>query len=324
MPSPQLVDRLDLASCPAASVTRLRVWLVADGLGDRIRIPVVVVRGATPGPVLGVTAALHGNELNGIPVVHELVRSLDPLELSGTVLAIPVVNLPGYHLHHRDFLDHIDLNRVFPGHEDGPPSSIFAARLLERVVMQMTHLIDLHTASFGRVNSLYVRADMNDPVMAAMARLVTPEIIVHNSDKDGTLRSAAAGAGIPSITIEIGDPQRFQARRVRTTTQGIRAIMAHLGMIEPADGSDDAGEPLICSRSYWLRTRVGGVLHVHCGLVDQLEARQLIAEVQDAFGDVLESYRAPEAGIVIGRSTNPVAPTGSRIVHLGVLGDPGR
>ena len=133
-PAPALVDSLDVESCPRGEVTRLRVWLVADGLGDRIRLPVVVVRGRGEGPVVGVTAAMHGNELNGIPVIHEVVRTLDAERLAGTVVAIPVLNVPGYHLHQREFLDGIDLNRAFPGREGGTPSQVFASRLLERVV----------------------------------------------------------------------------------------------------------------------------------------------------------------------------------------------
>lgn len=324
MTAPQNVDRLDLEACPPGSVSRFRVWLVADGLGDRIRLPVIVVRGVRPGPVLGITAALHGNELNGVGVVHELVRGLDPAELTGAVLALPVVNVPGYHLHRREFLDGVDLNRVFPGREGGTPSALFAARLMDRIVLRMTHLIDLHTASFGRVNSLYVRADMNDPLTATLARVFGPEIIVHNFGTDGTLRSAASSAGIPSITVEIGDPQRFQERRVRSTIQGLRGVMAHLGMLPLPEqtGDNGAAEPVVCARSYWLRTRTGGVLDVLPTLLDRLEAGQTVAVVRDTFGDLLETYTAPEGGVVVGRSTNPVAPTGSRILHLGVPGDP--
>jgi predicted deacylase len=105
---------------------------------------------------------------------------------------------------------------------------------------------------------------------------------------------------------------------VHTTIQGIRAVMAHLGMIPPNGAPEDAPEPIICARSYWLRTRLGGVLHVRPGLLDRLEAGEPVAEVREVFGDVLDTYTAPEAGIVVGRSTNPVAPTGSRILHLGV------
>ena len=280
-----------------------------------------MVRGAAPGPVVGVLAALHGNELNGIPVIHEVVRALDPGTLCGAVVAVPVVNLPGYLLNRREFLDGVDLNRVFPGREGGTPSQVFVARLLDRVVSQFTHMLELHTASFGRVNCIYARADLNDPVPARMARLQSPEVLLHNFGTDGTLRSAAAALGIHAVTVEIGNPQRFQAEKVASATRGVLSVLADLGVI-PSVPAEPRITPVVCARSSWLYTRVGGVLEVLPGLLERLDEGQIVARVSDLFGTVLEEYHAPEAGIVIGRSTNPVAPTGSRIVHLGVQGDP--
>lgn len=317
----RLVDALDLDACPLGAITRMRVWMVADGLGDRTRVPVVVLRGATPGPVLGVTAVLHGNELNGMPVVHELIRSLDPAAVVGSVVVVPVINVPGYHLHQRQFLDSKDLNQTFPGKEGGTPSQVFAHRFLNRVVRSFTHLVDVHTASFGRVNSLYVRSDMNHPVAADMAISMAPELIVHNFGTDGTLRSAAMAAGIPAITVEVGNPQRFQPQRISDTCEGLRNLMTHLGMTDAAR-TPPPSDPVICARSYWLYTETGGVLSVYPALLDRLAEGQPIADVRDVFDREIDRCHAPQDGVVVGHSTNPVGPTGSRILHLGVVGDP--
>ncbi len=319
--APRIVDRITLEEVPLGTVARLRVWLTADGLGDRLRVPVLVVRGALPGPVVGVVAALHGNELNGIPVIHELVERLDPATLRGSLIAVPVINIPGYHLHQREFLDGVDLNRVFPGREGGTPSQIFATRLLARVIAPMDYLFDLHTASFGRTNSLYVRADLNDPVTSRLARLCEPEILLHNFGTDGTLRSAAASLGIHAITVEIGNPQRFQAERIQTATRGLQNLLAELGLIE-RPVREPSEQAIVCQRSYWLHTEAGGVLEVLPELLERIHEGQEIGVVRGVFGEVLARYYAPEAGVVIGRSSNPVAPTGSRILHLGVPGDP--
>jgi hypothetical protein len=134
---------------------------------------------------VGLTAVVHGNELNGVPCIHRVITDLDVRHLKGTVVAIPCVNVPGYLRFAREFSDGKDLNRLFPGKKDGTASEIFAYQLLHKIVVQFNYLIDLHTASFGRINSYYVRSDMNDPVSATMAKFQQPQIILHNSGQDG-------------------------------------------------------------------------------------------------------------------------------------------
>src|SRR5690606_27150633 len=107
-----------------------------------------------------------------------------------------------------------DLNRLMPGRANGNESDVYAHRLLERIVYEFDVLIDLHTASFGRINSLYVRADMSDPKASRLARMVGAEIILHNRNADGTLRAAAAANGATAITIEIGDPHVFDRQKI--------------------------------------------------------------------------------------------------------------
>jgi predicted deacylase len=320
VPAP-LVDRLSLQELAPGTRHHLRVWLVADGLADRVRVPAIVVRGRHPGPVVGVVAALHGNELNGIPVIHQTLRDLDPETLRGTVVGVPVLNVPGYHLNRREYLDGVDPNRVFPGREGGTPSQVFCARLMDRVIREFDYLVDLHTASFGRANSLYVRANLDDPVTSVMARLQAPQILLHNFGTDGTLRSAAAALGIHAITVEIGNPQRFQEEMIKEARRGIENLLVHLGMTAGEVATGDQ-EPVVCGRSSWLYTRLGGVLEVFPRVTERVSRGQLVARITNPFGELLLDVEAPEDGIVIGKSTNPVAPTGSRIVHLGVLGHP--
>jgi predicted deacylase len=200
---------LKLKSFAPGSINRLRLLLAYDGLSQPITIPVIVVKGKFEGPVLGITAALHGNELNGIPLIFKLVRELDLDGLSGSVVAIPVLNGPGFLRHQRGFSDGSDLNRLFPGKPNGNSGQFYCHQIMEKVIKFLDYHIDMHTASFGRVNSLYVRADMNNRVTHQMAFLQDPQIIVHNTAPDGSLRSAAMKIGIPSITVEIGDPSRI-------------------------------------------------------------------------------------------------------------------
>lgn len=318
---PLIYEALDVERFPVGEVSRGQIDLVHDGLGRPMRLPVLVARGRRPGPVFGITAAVHGNELNGIPVIHSLLRAMDPHQLKGTVVGVPVVNVPGFLANERFFNDGRDLNLVMPGRPDGNISEVYSHRLLERIVSRFDFLIDLHTASFGRVNSLYVRADMTQPETARMAYLQRPQIILHNPPNDHTLRGAAAERGIPAITLEIGDPQGFQPAFVKRARVGVRSVLAAAKML-PRRQVVPGEVPVLCTRSYWVYTDHGGLLRVHPGLVEHFEEGDLIGTLRDIYGELVREYRAPQAGVVIGKSTNPVAQTGARILHLGVVAPP--
>ncbi|KAL7317317.1 hypothetical protein PS15m_003694 [Mucor circinelloides] len=217
VPPPVVRDRLVVEDYPKHTISTAWIKMVKQGLSEWLRMPVIVCRGTENGPVVGITAAVHGNELNGVPCIHRVVSEIDVNKLHGTVVAVPCVNVSGYLKFQREFADGRDLNRLFPGREDGFSSQVYAYQLMNKVISQFNYLIDLHTASFGRVNSYYVRADMNDPVSAVMARLQQPQIVLHNSGQDGTLRSAASARGIRAITVEIGNPQLFQSQYVQVS-----------------------------------------------------------------------------------------------------------
>ena len=312
----EVANHLDVASLPVGK-TRIFVELVGDGLASGIRVPIVVVRGAQPGPTFGLTACVHGNELNGIPVIHRLLADLDPAALRGAVVGVVAVNVPGLHRFQRAFVDGTDLNRIMPGDPNGTVSQVYANRVIERIVKQFDMLLDLHTASFGRVNSLYVRADMKDPRTAMMAYLQRPQIIVHNPATDRTLRGAAMALGIPAITIEIGNPQRWQESLTVSALMGVRAVLAWAGQLDADERAPAEEEPIVCRGSSWMYTDRGGLLRVYPGLVDAVHKGERVATVTNAFGDPIREYDSPVTGVVVGKSTNPVGQTGSRIVHIG-------
>ena len=314
--SAQLVERLDLTALSPSKVHRLRVELHRDAVDRPIRVPVLVAIGAAPGPVFGVTAALHGNEINGIPVIHRLFDTLDPKRLRGTIVAVPVVNVPGFVAGTRTFRDGSDLNHLMPGRPNGTAAQVYAHRFVQGIVRHVDVLVDLHTASAGRANSLYVRADMKNPDTARMAYLQRPQIIVHNPPHDGTLRGAADDLGIPAITVEIGNPHRFQPEYIKRSLVGLRSALADRKML-PRRAVAPGAEPILCASSTWLYTRRGGLLRVLPQVTEQVTAGSLLATLTDPFGDVIDEIVAPHDAVVIGRAIDPVVGTGGRVVHLG-------
>ena len=321
-PSAEVVNYLILDELPLGK-SRVFVELVGDGLATGVRVPVLVARGYEPGPVVGLTACVHGNELNGIPVIHEIFARLDPRALRGTVVAVVVVNVPGLLNAQREFMDGTDLNRIMPGRADGNVAEVYAHRLLERILRPLEYLIDLHTASFGRLNSLYVRSNMRSKSTAAMAYLQDPQIIVHNPASDRTLRGSMMARGVPAITVEIGDPQLWQESYTREAIAGIWNVMRHVGLVAPHEGDvRDPHPPVLCRSSRWLYTDRGGLLEVFPQVRQRVSEGERVARVRNAFGDIIREYSAPTAGIVVGKSVNPVSQTGARILHLGEIATP--
>lgn len=309
-------DSLRLEELPLGRTTRLWIRLATDGFGEPECVPVIVARGLKEGPVVGITAALHGNELNGIPVMHRLFNRLDCRSLRGTVVGVLAANVPGFHNLRRRQVESFDLNHRFPGDPDGNVADVVSHRLLDRVIRHVDVLLDLHTASFGRENTLYVRADMDEERTARMALLQRPQIVVHNPPADGTLRGAAAALGIPAITVEIGDAHRFQERFIKRTLVGIRAVLMEYELI-PRRPLAVGSSPIVCRSSRWIYAEGGGLLTVLPGLADRIEEGEVVARRVDIFGDLLAEVRAPSSGIVVARSTQPVCRTGARILHIG-------
>lgn len=315
----QYVDEIDLESIPHGSTRRFAVTIAHNGMGAAIALPVLVMRGRRPGPVFGITAAVHGNELNGIPVIHRLFSKIDPDNLRGTIMAVCVVNVPGFLNEQRTYGDK-DLNHLMPGSPRGSTQRVYVHRFINKLVKKFDYLVDLHTASFGRINSLYVRADMTNEMTAQMAYLQRPQIIVHNPPSDRTLRGSAQAMGIPAITVEIGNPQRFQFDFIKRSLVGLRAVLAETKML--AKRPVKLGpQPILCERSYWMYTDAGGLLDVFPDVTERFEKDQVIARLMNIYGDIIKEYKAPQAGVVVGKSVNPVSPTGARILHLGLLAD---
>ena len=169
-----VIKALDIEAVPPASVQRYWLHLTSDGIGTPQYIPVVIVRGKSDKHVVGITAAVHGNELNGIPVIQRLINQIDPSKLDGVLVCIPVTNVPAFLRKQRDFLDGKDLNRIMPGDRLGNESDIYAYRLISRVINELDYLIDLHTASFGNINSFYVRANMSHRTRRGRVRASRP------------------------------------------------------------------------------------------------------------------------------------------------------
>lgn len=311
-------EELKLSSLKRGEVHRLFIHLSDNALGVPWSVPLIIIRGHKKGVKIGITAAVHGDELNGSSTIFKLIEQIDPKKLKGTLVLVPISNVAGYLMNQRYFSDNVDLNRIMPGKDYGTSSEIYAHHFTQKIVSKFDYLLDLHTASHGRVNSLYLRADIENEDTRTLAYLQHSQIIVKKYDEENTLRGWANDNGIPAITIEIGNPNILQHKLIDETLEGIFNTLRYFEML-PGDVVDlVTKEAIVCDKSYWIYSRKGGIVDVLPKLTQHVEAGEIIAKIYNVFGQIKEEIRADKAGIVIGKNTRPNCDSGTRILHLGI------
>ena len=278
-------------------------------------LPVEVVNGVVDGPRLWLSAAIHGDELNGLEIIHQVLKQIDPGTLSGCLLAVPIVNVFGFIHQDRYLPDRRDLNRCFPGSASGSLAAQTAHLFMREVVARSTHGVDLHTGSHHRTNLPQVRGDLDDPETRRCAVAFGAPMIIHGEAPVGSLRHAVAKKGIPIIVYEAGEPQRFDSEAISSGVAGVLRLMAALGMRDGAD--DPAPSPSLEARKRtWIRARRSGILRLEVGLGDTVHKRQRIGSIEEVLGSESVPVVSAHDGLVIGHTSNPLVYRGDAIAHV--------
>lgn len=307
----------------AAGLHRLKFKAGSSNTGEAIWVPLLVAKGEKPGPKLLLTSAVHGDELNGISVIHGLVQSLDLSALRGTIIVVPGVNQPGLNANNRHFVgadqggNMADLNRLFPGRlEDGNAAERYVGQLWHHVFKNNAdYAIDLHTQTRGSDYPLFVFADFRNPVSRQMAFDLSPDLIKNDPGQSGTLETTLMKAGIPSVTLEVGGPKRWQPDLVERSVSGLLNVMKGLDML-PGDKADSAVDPFVGATSVNVYTDVGGFAYVHVALKERVSKGQKIATMVDAYGQELARYYSPHDGVVLSVATDPLKEPGTMLVRI--------
>lgn len=279
-------------------------------------VPVLVAHGSQPGPTVCLTAAIHGDELNGIEMVRRLMYQLEPDTLTGTVVGIPIVNLDGFRRGERYLADRRDLNRYFPGVPDGSSAARIAHSLFSEIIVHCQYLVDLHTGSLRRVNHAQLRGDMTHPDIVEFARKFGGITVLHGKAASGTLRRAATEAGIPTVTMEAGGPNRLEEEAVDSGVKAIETVLDNLGM-RKTRRFWSSPQPVFYE-SQWLRASQGGILMSQVKLNDQVRRGQVLGTVTDPVTNTGSAIIAPFDGRLLGMAENQVVHTGFAAYHVGV------
>ena len=283
-----------------------------------LSLPVTVINGRQPGPRLWLNAAIHGDELNGVEIIRQVLDQVNAKTLCGTLLAVPIVNVFGFIEQSRYLPDRRDLNRSFPGSPRGSLAGRLAHLFMTEVVSHCTHGIDLHTASNHRTNWPQIRANLEDPETRRCARAFNAPLMLHSNTRDGSLRQAAAQKGISVLLYEAGEALRFNPEAIQCGVTGVLQVMAMLKML-PVEQPEPPTQSIELKESRWVRASRSGILHKHVSLGDQVTKRQHIGSISDTLGDTSIKIYAPYAGVVIGYTQNPLVNQGDGILHVARL-----
>ncbi len=289
--------------------------------GAPMTIEALVVNGTRPGPTLWLTAAVHGDELNGIEIVRRIADGVTAGTLAGSLIAVPIVNVFGVVEGSRYMPDRRDLNRAFPGSSRGSLAARLARLIVDHVVAAGTVGIDFHTATDNRINLPQIRVNLDDPDARRLGLAFGAPVLLHARMRDGSLRQAAADMGKTVLVFEGGQAARFEEDAVQAGVEGTLRVMAALGMdgIEPALGP----APVEARSSSWIRARRSGILRLRAKLGDLVEPSAVLGEIGDTFAGRRSLVRASSPGIVVGLNAHPLVNRGDALVHIAHVSEPG-
>jgi predicted deacylase len=282
-----------------------------------VTMPVQVVHGRKDGPRLFVSAAIHGDEINGVEIIRRLLKNSLLRRLRGSLIAVPVVNVHGFINHTRYLPDRRDLNRSFPGTEKGSLAARLANLFMTEIVENSTHGIDLHTGAIHRANLPQIRANLDDEATRELALTFGTPVVLNADIRDGSLREAASAAGIPILLYEAGEALRFDELSIRAGLSGIIEVMRALGMLPPSTKRrKKTAEPLVARSSAWVRAPQSGILRTTRPLGARVRKGDVLGMIADPFGEREARIEAASSGLVIGRLNLPLANEGDALYHI--------
>jgi len=279
-------------------------------------LPIHVVHGRRDGPTLFVSAAVHGDEIIGIEVIRRLLKLSAIKRIGGTLMCIPVVNVFGLIAHSRCLPDRRDLNRSFPGSENGSLAGQLAHVFLKEIVKRSDFGIDIHSAAIHRSNLPQIRVSADQPRAMELADAFSPPVIITSPLRDGSLRRAAREAGVDVLVYEAGEALRFDEMAVRVGVKGILRVMHHLGMIKSSRSRPSDVASVRSRSTYWIRAPQGGIVRSTRNLGGRVDVGDTIGYVADPMGESESPIEARKSGIIIGIANMPVVNRGDALFHI--------
>ncbi|WP_210093387.1 succinylglutamate desuccinylase/aspartoacylase family protein [Ruegeria sp. HKCCSP346] len=281
-----------------------------------VSMSVHVVHGRRPGPVLFVSAAIHGDEVIGVEIARRLLRAPQLEKIAGTLLVVPIVNAFGFMTQSRYLPDRRDLNRSFPGSEGGSLAGRLAHIFMTEIVERSDLGIDLHSAAIHRTNLPQIRVSPASDATIRYADAFGAPVVMISKLRDGSLRKAAQERGVDVLLFEGGEGLRFDELSARAGLAGILRVMNAMGMVARRGIATVREAPVHARTSSWVRAPVGGLLRTFKAAGEYVEVGDLLGRISDPFGEVRKDVLGETDGIIVGRTNLPFVHEGDALFHI--------
>lgn len=286
----------------------------------KIQVPIIVQRARKEGPNLLITGGIHGNEINGIEIVRQLISKKYNKPQSGMVICIPVVNVFGFLNQKRQFPDGRDLNRVFPGSSRGSLASRFAYHIIKEIVPLVDYCIDYHTGGDNRFNAPQIRIDKDDSESLALAKVFQPPFIIRTGQREKSFRETLHKLQKKVLLFEGGKSLHIDKEVTQTGVAGALRVMQHLGIRdftqELALMGNETTLPKTLHSTKWMRAKYAGMFHPLVDVGNPVKKGAVLGSISDPFGYFERKIKSLYSGYVICINQSPIVNQGDAIFHI--------
>src|SRR5690554_8587 len=285
--------------------------------GTPVEIPIIIERSKIPGPTVLITAALHGDEINGVEIVRQLIARKLNKPKRGTIMCIPILNVFGFLNGDRHFPDGRDLNRVFPGTKSGSLASRVAYHFTKKVLPHADYCLDFHTGGASRFNAAQVRIRPGDAKLLELAKIFNAPFTIYSNTIEKSYRNTCLKMGIPSLLFEGGKSRESNKHIAKEGVDGILRFLDHLDMLGPKIVAPEAhSKTVIIEKSKWIRAHRSGLLHVKIDCNKHVEKGEFLATITDPYGKMRFKVLSPNEGYIININQSPIVNQGDAIFHI--------
>ena len=284
---------------------------------NSIDVPVIIERSKKPGPTILITAGIHGDEVNGVEIVRQIIAKGINKPKRGTIICVPVINVFGFINMNREFPDGRDLNRVFPGNKSGSLASRVANKLMTEIVPHADLVLDFHTGGADRFNAAQVRIVKNEIVLDELAQVFGAPFVYYSSNIKKSFRNSCYKLGIPMLLFEGGKSFHIDNRITNTGVNGAKRVLHHLEMLKSQfKVSRPKKQTVKILDSKWIRARYSGMFKASVLINSHVEKGDVIGNITDPYGNFNHFVKAPNSGYIFNVNESPIIYQGDAIFHI--------
>lgn len=297
--------------------TRINFNTAKHFTSGSVEVPVIVERAKKPGPIVLITGGIHGDEINGVEIVRQLISRKINKPKRGTIICIPVINIFGFLQLQREFPDGRDLNRMFPGSKNGALASRFAYQFTQEILPVADYCLDFHTGGASRFNAAQIRIDKNNTENLNLANAFNAPFTIYSKTIAKSYREACAKKEIPVLLFEGGKSLDNNPDIAQIGVDGTIRVLHYLNMLSPnVPLPEETTNTILISTTKWIRAKYSGLLHIKTPIGKQVEKGEHIATITDPYGSFNHKVKAPNKGYIININQAPLVYQGDAIFHI--------